>query len=41
MKKFWIIGVFFMLLIVVPRIQSCVAHNGGEGIPIIYGVVEE
>jgi len=36
-----VIGIFFMLLISLPRITSCVAHNGGEGIPIIHGGVEE
>lgn len=42
MRKFWIIGVFFMLLIIVPRMTSCVVHNdGGEDIPIIHGGVEE
>jgi len=41
MKKFFIIGGFFILLIVFPRMEACVMQDGGEGIPIIRGAVEE
>ena len=41
MKKFFIIGGFFILVIILPRMEACVMNNGGEDIPIIRGAVEE